>query len=107
MNAVEAWYLKVPVFSKYSHYDQVLCPELRYLIYKSLPSNVEQIVHDYEPSTGQLNYAKEYAITTHNAHTIANQYISLYHSLQEEITYPYDIDKEREQWQAYFKEFEQ
>ena len=80
MNSVEAWFYKIPVFSTYSHIDTVLCPELEYLVY-----NIKNInaLNDHAYDSKRMNKCKQYAITTHNKHTIAKQYIALAYHLKE------------------------
>jgi hypothetical protein len=84
MNSVEAWYLRIPTFSVYRPIDCVFCPELPNLSHNL---NIKTLKHDilnYEPDNKRLAKAKEYALTTHDPRTIAQQYVNLALSLREE-----------------------
>jgi hypothetical protein len=77
MNSVEAWYLKIPVFSEYSLYDTVVCPELPKLVNNVTIDNVYDVVSTYNIDKKALDYAYKYTINTHSPIVIAQQYISL------------------------------
>jgi hypothetical protein len=77
MNSVEAWYYKVPVFSTYNPMDEVVCPELPELIYYTEQHTIQAEVEDRFTSKKQLNYARKYALHTHDPDTIAQQYTTV------------------------------
>ena len=74
MNSVEAWYYRIPVFSKYEPIDEALCPELPSLVHKAEEHYVQHNIEHYEPDKKQLNNARTYALRTHDPVTIADQY---------------------------------
>ena len=77
MNSVEAWYYRIPVFSKYEPIDEALCPDLPSLVHKAEEHYVQHNIEHYEPDKKQLNYARTYALRTHDPKRIAQQYINL------------------------------
>ena len=78
MNSVEAWYYRIPVFSHYNEIDEVLVPELKDLIYYATSESVEDIITCYSyQDKKRLNYARKYALRTHDPKRIAQQYINL------------------------------
>jgi len=81
MNSVEAWYMRLPVWSNYTPIDTVVCPELPTLSYKF---NIDTIAHnmkDYIPDKKHLATAYRYAHSVHDPLRIAQQYLSLSQSL--------------------------
>ena len=75
MNAVEAWYYKIPVFSTISNpLAQALVPELEYLIIHSTIDSVQSNVENYVEDKHRMRKCKEYALRTHDKHIIAKQY---------------------------------
>jgi len=83
MNSVEAWYLRVPVFSNIRPIDRVFCPQITQL---NKPFNIDTLHNDitnFEPDKNQLNYAHNYAKRVHDPLTIAQQYIALANHLKE------------------------
>jgi len=77
MNSVEAWYYRIPVFSQYSYIDEVLEPRLSELITWCDTVTVQSEVELHIKDKKQLNYARTYALHTHDPLTIAQQYINL------------------------------
>ena len=84
MNSVEAWYYRIPVFSHYNEIDEVLVPELKDLIYYATSESVEDIITCYSyQDKKRLNYARKYALRTHDPKRIAQQYINLAKEIEE------------------------
>jgi len=77
MNSVECWYLKVPVWTKVDLMNRVMVPELSRLVHTLNINTLAKEINNYEPDKKQLNYARAYAIKTHDPMTIAQQYVSL------------------------------
>lgn len=82
MNSVEAWFYKIPVFSKYYPMDEVTVPNISKLIINSDNSNVQHNIEQYSPDNKQLNYARNFALSTHDPLTIAKQYTLLLSYIQ-------------------------
>ncbi len=81
MNSVEAWYLKIPVFTQFTDMDMVMCPELPSLVIWVDEDSVYSVIKHHGIDKKALNYAYEYAINTHNPIVIAGQYVALGHSI--------------------------
>jgi len=77
MNSVEAFLMRIPVFSQYDPIDTVLCPELPQLIHNITIDTIQDVLHNYVEDRKQLNYACNYARTTHDPLRIAKQYLAL------------------------------
>ena len=77
MNSVEAWYYRIPVFSRYSNMDMAVCPELPDLVHNTTEKTIQNDIENYEPDKKQLNNARKYALHTHDPKRIAQQYINL------------------------------
>lgn len=78
MNSVEAWYYRIPVFSRYNPMDTVMCPELPDLVYytdvRGKGDYTEFLLEHYISDKKQLNHARKYALHTHDPVRIARQY---------------------------------
>ncbi len=81
MNSVEAWALKIPVFSQVSPIDTVIVPDLPNLIHTCTIDTVQHSIEDYTTDTKQIDYAFRYAKKTHDPVVIAQQYLNLYSSI--------------------------
>ena len=81
MNSVEAWLLKIPVFSHYTHLDVASVPELPDLIHLVDEHTIQSTIESYIPDKQALSRAYSYAKKTHNPLSIAQQYLSLALSL--------------------------
>ena len=77
MNSVEAWYMRIPTFSRYHPWSTIVCPELPLLTHNVTLDNVQQTIEEYEVDKRQLKYAHDYALRTHDPVHIAQQYITL------------------------------
>ena len=91
MNSVEAWLLKIPVFSTYTDFSATVCPELPDLITHVTLDNVQSTIEAFTEDKKQLRYARDYALRVHSPTTIAKQYLSLARALQDgdQTTTPY------------------
>ena len=78
MNSVEAWFYKIPVFSNFSDIDVAIEPKLHRLIHWADNNCIQLRVCPQVIDNKALAYAHNYAITTHNPHIIAQQYIDTY-----------------------------
>ena len=74
MNAVEAWYYRVPVFQRIHHLDLALCPEVERLLHHSTYDTIQANVENHEHDKKELNFARKYALHTHDPIRIAKQY---------------------------------
>jgi len=83
VNSIEAWFLRVPVFSQYSDMDVVVCPELPKLVNYVNIDNIEKVINKYKRDDIALDFAYEYAMNTHHPLIIAQQYIALAKAIQE------------------------
>ena len=77
MNSVEAWLMRIPVFSMYSLMSEVVCPELPSLVTHVTLDTVQDTINSYTPDRKRLNNARKYALHTHDPVRIAQQYINL------------------------------
>lgn len=77
MNSVEAWYLKIPVWSNYNNIDMVMCPELPRLSNNLDIDTLSEELNTYIYDKEAIEYAYNYAKDTHNPIKIAQQYIAL------------------------------
>lgn len=77
MNSVEAWFYKIPVFSKYNDMDVVMCPELPALVYNVLYDSASNAIRCFKYDKKRIEYAYKYAINTHNPIRIAQQYLAV------------------------------
>ena len=78
MNSVEAWYYRIPVFSRYNLIDMAICPELKEHIRFCTIDTVQHVIENVPIHKSQLNNARKYALRTHDPLTIAQQYVNLY-----------------------------
>ncbi len=81
MNSVEAWALRIPVFTQLTSIDKAVEPTLDTLITDINIDTVQRTVEDYIPDTKSIDRAYRYARTTHDPTTIAQQYLSLFDSI--------------------------
>lgn len=75
MNAVEAWLMSVPVFSRYCKMSEVICPELSNLVTYVTLDTVQGAIEDYVVDKKRLKYIKDYAMRVHSPTNIAQIYI--------------------------------
>jgi len=77
MNSVEAWYYRIPVFSNYSYIDEAIVPELPDMIQWVDRIFLKSELDLYILDNKQLNYARKYALHTHDPIRIAKQYMKV------------------------------